>query len=73
MEYLFSEKYDDITELGEWIYKSILVNCNDEEKLRRFIWDICPLIDSIREKYFRMLNHNKPSWELDYSLKKEDV
>ena len=69
MEYLFSRNYKDITELREYIRH--LTQYSDEEKLRRFIWEICPIIDSVREKYFRMLNNNKPSWELDYNLKEE--
>ena len=53
------------------LIRDFYLNCNNAEELQRFIWDICPLIDKIREKYFRMLNNNVPSWQLDYRLKEE--
>ena len=53
--------------------REFYLNCNDREELRRFIWDITPIIQKIREKYFRMLNEGIPSWELDYRLKEEEI
>ena len=53
------------------LIRDFYLTCNNQGELERFIWDICPLIAKIREKYFRMLNNNIPSWELDYRLKIE--
>ena len=71
MEYLFSKTYEDITKIRETVINGFLIHCKDSDKLRRFIWDISPIISSIKEKYFRMLNKNLPSWQLDYRLKRE--
>ena len=78
MKYLFSKTYEDntkiyedITKIRETIINVFLIRCKDSDKLRRFIWDISPIIDSIKEKYFRMLNKGLSSWQLDYRLKRE--
>ena len=73
MEYLFSKTYKDIDKIRETIKNDFLLHCNDKERLCRFIWDISPLVDKIKSKYFRMLNKDKPIWELDYRLKNDRI
>jgi len=53
------------------LIRDFYLSCNNQKELEEFVWDICLLISKIKEKYFRMLNNNMPSWELDYRLKKE--